>query len=115
MLTERIPLVKIAAALLSEHASRQFVPGAAMGLLLDDAVSTAYVGTADVVSGEPVTAETRFAVGSLAKSMVATAIARLAAAGQLAIDDPIAAHVPELRGSEWAEADTLRDLLANRS
>jgi len=99
---------------LGEHASRHSVPGAAVGLLLDGASSTAYVGTADVVSGEPVTAATRFAVGSLAKSMVATAVARLAEVGKLALDDPIAVHVPELRASAWAETDTLRDLLANR-
>jgi len=61
------------------------VPGAAVGILRGDSVSTAYVGTADVASGDPVTAETRFAVGSLAKSMVATAVARLAVAGQLAL------------------------------
>jgi CubicO group peptidase (beta-lactamase class C family) len=91
------------------------VPGAAVGIFRGDSASTAYVGTADVASGEPVTAETRFAVGSLAKSMVATAVARLAVAGQLALDDPIAAHVPELGGSTWADEDTLRDLLANRS
>jgi CubicO group peptidase (beta-lactamase class C family) len=47
--------------------------------------------------------------------MVATVIARLADGGQLSLDDPVAAHVPELRGSGWAQAATLRDLLANRS
>ena len=60
-------------------------------------------------------AGTRFAVGSLTKSMVATVLARLAEAGRLSLDDPAAAHVPELVGSEWAGAVTLRDLLANRS
>jgi CubicO group peptidase (beta-lactamase class C family) len=103
------------ARLLREHLSRHVVPGAAVGVLRGTEVSTAYVGTADLASGEPVTAETCFAVGSLGKAMVATAVARLAAAGRLALDDPIAAHVPELRGSSWAEADTIRDLLANRS
>jgi CubicO group peptidase (beta-lactamase class C family) len=91
------------------------VPGAAVGILRGETVTTAYIGVADVANREPVSAETCFAVGSLAKSMVATAVARLAAAGQLALDDPIATHVPELRGSTWAEEDTLRDLLANRS
>jgi CubicO group peptidase (beta-lactamase class C family) len=47
--------------------------------------------------------------------MAATAIMRLAAAGRLSLDDPAPAHVPELRGSPWAEHATLRDLLANRS
>jgi CubicO group peptidase (beta-lactamase class C family) len=91
------------------------VPGAAVGLLRGDAVTAAYVGVADVTTREPVGADTRFAVGSLAKSMVATALARLAVAGRLALDDAVAAHVPEVRGTGWADADTLRDLLANRS
>jgi CubicO group peptidase (beta-lactamase class C family) len=62
-----------------------------------------------------VTPDTRFAVGSLAKSMVATAVARLAADGRLSLDDPAAAHVPELGGSSWGERATVCDLLANRS
>ncbi|HUG63680.1 MAG TPA: serine hydrolase domain-containing protein [Gaiellaceae bacterium] len=102
-------------ALLREHASRHAVPGAAIGILHDGAVTTAYCGVADVKSGKPVTSETRFSVGSLTKSMVATVIARLAGEGRLSLDDPAAAHVPELRGSGWAARATLRGLLANRS
>jgi CubicO group peptidase (beta-lactamase class C family) len=93
------------------------VPGAAIGILRDGEMTVAYQGVADMATGEPVTPETRFAVGSLGKSMVATAIARVAFAdaGRLALDDPIVAHVPELRGTGWAERATLRDLLGNRS
>jgi CubicO group peptidase (beta-lactamase class C family) len=47
--------------------------------------------------------------------MVATVIARLAQAGRMSLDDPVAAHVPELRGGSWAKGATVRDLLANRS
>jgi CubicO group peptidase (beta-lactamase class C family) len=103
------------AALLRQHASRHSVPGAAIGVRREGAATTAYYGVADVRSGERVTAETRFSVGSLTKSMVATVIARLAKEGRLSLDDPVVAHVPELRGSRWAESATLRDLLANRS
>jgi CubicO group peptidase (beta-lactamase class C family) len=69
------------------------VPGSAIGILRDGAVTTAYDGVADVRTGEPVTPETLFSLGSLTKSMVATVIARLAAAGRLSLDDPVAAHV----------------------
>jgi CubicO group peptidase (beta-lactamase class C family) len=103
------------AGLLGEHMSVHSVPGAAVGVLRDTAVSAAYRGVADAGTGEPVTAETRFAVGSLAKSMVATVIARLAEAGRLSVDDPVTVHVPELRGAGWAQRTTVRDLLANRS
>jgi CubicO group peptidase (beta-lactamase class C family) len=103
------------AALLAEHAARHSVPGAAVGILRDGATTTAYYGVTDVTAGERITPETRFAVGSLTKSMVATVIARLGSAGRLSLDDPVAAHVPELRRSAWADGATLRDLLANRS
>lgn len=103
------------AALLREHASRHSVPGAAVGILRDGAAATAYHGVANISTGDQVTPETQFSVGSLTKPMVATVIARLAEAGRLSLDDPVGAHVPELRGGGWAERATLRDLLANRS
>lgn len=103
------------AELLREHAVRHSVPGAGIGILRDGAVTTACYGTADVRTGERVTPGTRFSAGSLTKSMVATAVAGLAAAGRLSLDDPVAGHVPELSASDWAGRTTLLDLLANRS
>ncbi len=91
------------------------MPGAAIGILRAGTATTAYYGVADVSTGELVTPETLFSVGSLTKSMVATVIARLAEEGRLSLDDPVAAHVPELHGGGWAQGATLRDLLANRS
>jgi CubicO group peptidase (beta-lactamase class C family) len=102
-------------ALLHQHALQHSVPGAAIGILREGAATTAYYGVADVRVGEPVSPETLFSVGSLTKSMVATVIARLAAAGRLSLDAPVAAYVPELRRSGWAIGATVRDLLANRS
>jgi len=102
-------------SLLAEHAGRHSVPGAAVGLLRAGEVTAVYYGVADATTGEPVTPETRFAVGSLAKSMVATAVARLVVSGRLSLDDPVATHVPELRDARWARSATVRDLIANRS
>jgi CubicO group peptidase (beta-lactamase class C family) len=62
-----------------------------------------------------VTAETRFAVGSLGKPMAATVALGVADTGVYSLDDPVAAHVPELTGVAWARRSTVRDLLANRS
>jgi CubicO group peptidase (beta-lactamase class C family) len=91
------------------------VPGAAIGVLREGTATAAYYGVTDVRTGRPVTSQTRFSVGSLTKSMVATVIFRLVEAGRLSLGDPVAAHVRELRGTGWAERATLRDLLANRS
>ena len=101
--------------LLREHAARHLVPGAGIGILREGEVVDAYTGVADATKDEPVKPETRFAVGSLCKSMVATAIARLAGSGQLSLDDPVASHVPELQGADWAARASVRDLLGNRS
>jgi CubicO group peptidase (beta-lactamase class C family) len=100
---------------LREHASKHSVPGAAIGVLRDGATTTAYHGFADTSTGEPVTRETRFPIGSLTKPMVATVLARLAEAGHFSLDDSAATHVPELRGAGWADRASVRDLLANRS
>ena len=103
------------ADLLREHARAHPVPGAAVGVLRQEVETFAFCGVADVRVGAPVTAESRFGVGSLTKSMVATTVCRLAEDGRLSLDDPIAAHVPELHGATWAERATVCDLLANRS
>lgn len=103
------------AALVAEHASRHSVPGAALGILRGEAKTATWYGVADVTTREPVRPETNFSVGSLTKPMVATVIVRLADAGKLSLDDPAAAHVPELSRSGWAQRATVRDLLANRS
>jgi CubicO group peptidase (beta-lactamase class C family) len=103
------------AGLLRAHACKHSVPGAAIGILRDGATTTAYYGLADTGTGQLVTSETRFPVGSLTKPMVATALARLAEAGNFSLDDSASTHVPELRGAGWAERATVRDLLANRS
>jgi CubicO group peptidase (beta-lactamase class C family) len=103
------------AGLLREQASKHSVPGAAIGILRDGVRTTAYHGLADTCTGEPVTSETRFPLGSLTKPMVATVLARLAEAGHLSLEDSAATHIPELRGAPWAERASVRDLLANCS
>lgn len=101
--------------LLEDQAVKQRVPGVAVGLLADGEVTTAYAGVADVRTKEPVTRATRFAIGSLTKSMVATVIAALADSGRLSLDKTIDEYVPEVRGAEWSSEATVRALLANRS
>jgi CubicO group peptidase (beta-lactamase class C family) len=102
-------------ALLAEHVDRHRVPGAAVGVLTPETRLVAAHGVADVATGERVGPDTVFAAGSLTKSMVATAVALLCAAGRMDLDDPVARHVPELRTAPWAATSTLRDLMANRS
>jgi CubicO group peptidase (beta-lactamase class C family) len=103
------------ADLLAEEARRHRVPGAVLGVLHDGVESFACYGLANTRTGEPITVDSRFGIGSLTKSMVATVVLRLTLEGRLSLDDPVAAHVPELVDAGWAERATVRDLLANRS
>jgi CubicO group peptidase (beta-lactamase class C family) len=96
---------------LSDHG----IPGATLGVLDGGDMTIATGGVADTTTGEPVTPKTRFALGSLTKSMVATVFASLAESGRLTLDDPVALYIPELDGTGWGRSATLRDLLANRS
>ena len=102
-------------SLLGEHVARHALPGASLGVLRDGVVTIACHGVGDLVTGEPITRDSQFSLGSLTKSFVATALARLGRDGRLSLDDSAVSCVPELRGSAWARTATLRDLLANRS
>src|SRR5262245_3201498 len=93
--------------LVTEHAQRHDVPGATLGVLDDGSVTIASHGVADISTGKPVQAGTRFAVGSLTKTMVATVIADLAMHGRMSLEDAVTAHVPEVRGADWAERATV--------
>lgn len=101
--------------LLEEAAVRHSVPGAALGVLRNGGATTVVTGVADAGSGEAVTDETSFGVGSITKPITATLLLYLAREGLLAIDDRVARHVPELTESSWARRTSVRDLLANRS
>jgi hypothetical protein len=103
------------AVVLQGHATAHGVPGAALGILRRGDSVAAYCGVEDVRTASPVTPSTRFGIGLLTKSMVASALAVLDAERQLSLDDPVAAHVPELRRCRWAKAGTLRALMANWS
>lgn len=85
-------------------------PGAAVIVVRDGKVlfQSAY-GEADLRTGEPVTTGTVFHLASVGKQMTAVAILQLAERGKLKLDDPVARHLPELKG--WAEKVTIRHLL----
>src|SRR5918912_1597462 len=53
------------------------------------------VGLADVEAGRGATPETRYPIASITKSFGAVSVLQLRDAGELALDDPIASHVPD--------------------
>ncbi|MCA1858234.1 beta-lactamase family protein [Massilia oculi] len=81
-----------------------------------DAHSTLVVqarGQALREENQPITRDTRFLVGSITKWITAVTVLRLADMGTLALDAPIARHLPELPAANGAV--TLRQLMSNRS
>ena len=72
------------------------VPGAAIAVIRgDNIVYHDTFGHADVATGKPVTAHTRFRIGSVTKLLTATALLRLAEQGRLQLDDPVSRHLPD--------------------
>lgn len=71
-------------------------------------------GTLDGAADRPVTADTVYDLASLTKPLTALAALRLARAGALALDEPVGALWPELRGEATA-ALRLDALLSHRA
>lgn len=71
----------------------------------------AYLCTGTDGAGYPLAVDTLFPVASLTKLATTLAVLRLAAAGSLALDDPLAVHLPEAAAAQ--EGVTLRALLCH--
>lgn len=96
---------------------RWAVPGLSIGILSNGHVTTAAYGIRDLETGDPVTTDTMFGIGSISKMFVATAAVRMAADGRLDLDTPVesltpaATLPPALKGA----GVTLRQLLSHTS
>ncbi|MEX2157625.1 MAG: serine hydrolase domain-containing protein [Gemmatimonadales bacterium] len=89
-------------------------PGCAVGVSRGGTVLlTRGYGMADLESGRPITAETIFETGSVAKQFTATAVVLLALDGKLGLDDPVRKFVPEL--PDYGVPLTIRHLLTHTS
>jgi D-alanyl-D-alanine carboxypeptidase len=105
------------AAFLQGIGSRALATGAAPGIALAVAYKGHIVyeggfGFADVAANDPVTANTRFAIGSLTKQLTAAAIALLVREHKISLSDDLSSYVPSLPG---AGRITLRMLLDQNS
>lgn len=93
------------------------IPGGAVAIVRDGRVSTTQgFGTADS-TGRPVTATTPFTIGSLSKSITATAVMQLVERGSVALDTPVQHYLPDfqLADASAASAITVRQLLVQTS
>jgi CubicO group peptidase (beta-lactamase class C family) len=99
---------------------RQHKAAVAAGVVREDElVWSAGFGQADIESRRAPDATTLLRIASITKTFTATAILRLAESGDLHIDDPAVAHLPELRqaASPFGPIETLtiRRMLSHES
>lgn len=95
------------------------LPGVSIGIVHDQVlVWSGGFGWADVERREPATADTLYRIGSITKLFTATALLILRDAGKLALDDPLAAHLPWFQmkaAAVEAGTITIRHLLTHTS
>lgn len=106
-------------SILSERITRRMqelkVPGVAAGVWHAGQEETAGWGVTSLANPLPVTPETLFQIGSITKTMLATAAMRLVEQGRLELDRPVRAVLPGLRLADEATAAelTLRHVLTH--
>jgi CubicO group peptidase (beta-lactamase class C family) len=85
-------------------------PGAAVAIVSGDSV--VWIGTfglENIASGEPVTEETRFCIGSCTKSFTGLGFLKLLDEGRVDLDMPVREIVPEIEiDNPWAYSDPVR-------
>jgi CubicO group peptidase (beta-lactamase class C family) len=70
-------------------------------------------GLADTASGQHISADTMFDIGSVSKQFTATATLLLADAGKLTLNDALSQHMPEF--PRWADTVTIAQLIHQTS
>ena len=91
------------------------VPGVAIGILSGDQQYSAGFGVTNLENPLPVNAETLFQVGSISKTVTATAMMRLVERGLVDLDVPLRTYLPDLRlaDNSVAERVTLRHIFTH--
>ena len=110
-------------ALIEQRMQENGVTGLSIALVDDqDVIWAQGFGYADRERGIPATAETVYEIGSISKTMTATAIMQLAEDGLIDIDDPLTNYLPEFSiqpplrsGPTPASPITIRTMLTHHS
>jgi len=100
--------------------ARYAIPGLSLAVVKDGEVVWAEgFGVADQSTGAPASQETIYRVGSLAKPVTAMAVMQLEERGELDIDQPLHAYIPQFsirsRFDTVAEPITLRSILCHHA
>ncbi|MBC9249922.1 class C beta-lactamase [Pseudomonas alcaligenes] len=93
-------LVQSAAA---ETMQQHQIPGLAIALSVNGQSHYYNYGVASRQTGQAVSSDTLFEIGSVSKTFTVTLAAYAQAKGQLSLSDQVGKHLPELQGSPFAE------------
>src|SRR6266567_5472359 len=109
--TTPVTLTEVVERTMREHP----VPGVAVGLIADGEETVHGFGVTNVDHPLPVDGDTLFQIGSITKTVTATALMRLVEGGTVSLDVPVRTYLPELRLRDEgvAAAVTLRHLLTH--
>src|SRR5215471_11305669 len=89
-------------------------PGCAVGVAYrGDVVLRSAYGMADLERNVPITADTVFESGSVAKQFTATALLLLAQRGKISLDDPLRKYLPEI--PDYGTPLTIRHVMSHLS
>jgi CubicO group peptidase (beta-lactamase class C family) len=104
-------------ASIDEQITRWTVPGAVVGVLRDGARELRAYGVASLETGNLIRTDALFPIGSISKVYTAALVMTLIDEGELDLDAPVAAYLPDLSLADERARDTitLRQLLSHQS
>jgi len=103
---------------LKKAVTNENLTGAVWSTISDDIITTGAIGLKNADTKEILENDDRVLIGSVTKTLIATAILRLASQGKLDIDSPVHKILPKiLFDNPWRENNpvTIRDLLNHTS
>ncbi|MGH8190291.1 MAG: serine hydrolase, partial [Rhodanobacteraceae bacterium] len=83
------------------------IPGMAVGLTVDGKSYVFNYGVASKATGQPVTGNTLFEIGSVSKTFTATLAAYAQREGDLSLADKVGKYLPSLRGTPFGNVSLL--------
>ncbi|WDE04836.1 beta-lactamase family protein [Thalassomonas viridans] len=90
--------------LLTRHKTKINAPAISAAVAIDDELVWIGVsGWADIEAKIPVTSQSQFRIGSTAKALTGTALARMVDAGTIDLDQPISNYMHRLPNEAWQE------------
>lgn len=104
-------------ARLDQLAADTGVVGAVVAVQRGDKTVSAATGVVNVRTGQPVTTDTIFQIGSISKVYTATLVMQLVDEGLVDLDTPVSSYLPEFTAADKtaAAAITIRQLLSHTS